>query len=262
MFKKTTTSNFSFNNSTLLLMLPGEGKSSQFCLSLLKQAYDFENVGYLYSEFTNYQAGYQSEEDMIPSFNGQIYYNKTNNITILDFSYGIILSDIHWFYFELKNFVEENQFKDIYVLSSCSKDNCSDFELMSSNINVYSLQNNSQIEQNCNLLSFKESYKINELNREGKQFKEMLCLEGCEEAQRLIQYLLIEKQKFIFIFVFADSLFDPLAGLSLFNKIRYILKLVQNDEKVLKNNLTKSDQLEEISKTIKISQKWKNYLVN
>lgn len=262
MFKKTTTSNFSFNDSTILIMLPGEGKSSQFCLSLLKQEYDIENVGYLYSEFMNYQAGYQAEEDSIPSFNGQIYYYKTNHITILDLSYGINISKIHCFFFELKHFVEENKFKDIYVLSSCSRDNCSDFELMSTDINVYSLVNGSQIEQNCNLLSFKDSYKINELSREGKKFKEMLCLEGCDEAQRLIQNFLIEKQKFIFLFVFADSLFDPLAGLSLFNKIRYLLKLVQNDEKVIKKNLPKSEQLEEISKTIKISQKWKNYLVN
>ena len=128
MFKATNGKENSFKDSSLILVLPGEGNTTQFTLSLFTSNFDFSYVGYFYSKFINHTVSINSKDNS-PMFNGAVLYNEKKNITVLDLSGGI--KKVSKFENEIKDFISNNKIKNTFILSSTSKENISDVDILS-----------------------------------------------------------------------------------------------------------------------------------
>ena len=257
MFKSTTQEKIPFANSTLILFFPGKGNSTSFSFSLLTSNFDFKNIGYLYSEGLSSAVCYSSDCKNL-EFNGSIYYNSSKNIFLLDLTGGIKSRELNDFVEELIKFIKENNFKNIYIIGSSSKDNVLDVDLVSKKVNIYYLTNDSNYKMNLNIKNIKEAFKLKEEERKGKTYYEMSLLESCDSLKRFVQKLILEKINFLFIFGFSGGMFDPFCGLELYNKVSVLIGLKDKEENVEKEELDNIGILKKIEKKgIKIDNSWK-----
>ena len=167
MFKSTTSEKISFANSTLILFFPGKGNSTSFSLSLLQSNYNFNNIGYLYSEGLKSSVSYSPDGKYL-EYNGSIYYNSEKNIFILDLTGGIKSRELNDCVEELIKFIKENNFKNIYIIGASSKDNVLDEDLVSKKINIYYLSNDPECKMNLDIKNIKDAFKVEEEKRKGK----------------------------------------------------------------------------------------------
>ena len=106
--------------------------------------------------------------------------------------------------------------------------------------------------------SIKDAFKAKDEERKGKTYYEMNLLESCDTLKRVIQKLILEKIKFLFIFGFAEPLFDPFCGLGLYKKLALILGFSDKDEQVNKVQLDNLSILNHFEKQgLKIDKYWK-----
>jgi hypothetical protein len=257
MFKSTITEKIPFANSTLILFFPGKGNSTSFSLSLLQSNYNFNNIGYLYSEGLKSSVSYSPDGKHL-EYNGSIYYNSEKNIFILDLTGGIKSRELNDCVEELIKFIKENNFKNIYIIGASSKDNVLDEDLVSKKINIYYLSNDPECKMNLDLKNIKDAFKVEEEKRKGKKYYEMSLLESCDSLKRFVQKLILDKINFLLIFGFAGGMFDPFCGLGLFNKISLLTGLNNKDEKVEREELDNIGILNNFEKKgIKIDNSWK-----
>ena len=257
MFKPKTSENISFANTTLILFFPGKGNSTSFALSLLKSNYDFQNIGYLYSESLSNSVNYSPDGKSL-EFNGSVYFNSEKKIILLDLTSGVKNRELNNFVEELIKFIKDSKFSKIYVIGSSSKDNVLDVDLVSKIINIYYLTNDTNEKNVYNMKSIKDAFKATDEERKGKTYYEMNLLESCDTLKRVIQKLILEKIKFLFIFGFAEPLFDPFCGLGLYKKLALILGFSDKDEQVNKVQLDNLSILNHFEKQgLKIDKYWK-----
>jgi hypothetical protein len=257
MFKSKTSDKIDFSNTTLVLFFPGKGNSTSFALSLLKSNYDFKNIGYLYSEYLASSVSNSSDGKSL-EFNGTFYFNSSKKLTILDLTGGVKSRELNEFADELIKFIKDSKFSKIYIVGSSSKDNVLDEDLLSKIINIYYLTNDSSEQIKCNIKNIKDAFKVKDEERKGKTYYEMNLVESCDSLKRVVQKLILEKMKFLFIFGFAEPLFDPFCGLGLFNKISLLLGLNNADKEVNKVELDNLSILDHFEKQgIKIDNSWK-----
>ena len=257
MFKSKTSDKIDFSNTTLVLFFPGKGNSTSFALSLLKSNYDFKNIGYLYSEYLTSSVSNSSDGKSL-EFNGTFYFNSSKKLTILDITGGVKSRELNEFADELIKFIKDSKFSKIYIVGSSSKDNVLDEDLLSKIINIYYLTNDSSEQIKCNIKNIKDAFKVKDEERKGKTYYEMNLVESCDSLKRVVQKLILEKMKFLFIFGFAEPLFDPFCGLGLFNKISLLLGLNNADKEVNKVELDNLSILDHFEKQgIKIDNSWK-----
>ena len=102
-------------------------------------------------------------------FNGAVLYNEKKNITVLDLSGGI--KKVSKFENEIKDFISNNKIKNTFILSSTSKENISDVDILSKVIRVYSLSHNVEIKKEANCYPYQDAYRTDESKREGKIYK-------------------------------------------------------------------------------------------
>ena len=257
MFKSKTSEKVIFSNTTLILFFAGKGNSTSFALSLLKSNQEFQNIGYLYSEYLSSSVNYSPDGKSL-EFNGSFYFNSSKKLIILDLTGGIKSRELNEFVEELINFIKENKFSKIYIVGSSSKDNANDIDLVSKIINIYYLTNDSEEKINCNMKTIKEAFKLSDEERKGKNYYEMSLLESCDSLKRVVQSLILEKIKFLLIFGFADPMFDPFCGLGLYKKLSLLLGFTDKDEEVKKVELDNISILNSFEKEgIKIENYWK-----
>ena len=257
MFKSKVSEAISFVDSTLIIFFPGKGNSTSFALSLLKSNYEFSNIGYLYTESLASSVSYSPDGKNL-EFNGSIYYNNKKNIFLLDLTGGVKSRELNNFTEELIKFINDNKFKNIYIMGASTKDNVFDEDLISKIINIYYFSNNDELKINLDMKNIKDAFKVKDEERKGKKYYEMKLLEGCDTMKRFVQKLILEKVKFLLIFGFAGGMFDPFCGLGLYNKISVLLGLKEKDEKVEREELDNIGILNNFEKKgIKIDNSWK-----
>ena len=257
MFKSKTSEKINFANTSLILFFPGKGSSTSFSLSLLKTNYDFQNIGYFYSECLSPSVNYANDGQSL-EFNGSFYYNSSKKLTILDLTGGIKSRELNEFVDELIKFIKESNFSKIYIIGSSSKDNVFDVDLVSKLINIYYFTNDPNEKVNYNMKNIKEAFKVKDEERKGKNYYEMSLLESCDSLKRVVQQLILDKIKFLLVFGFAEPLFDPFCGMGLFKKISLILGWSNKDEEVTKVELDNASILNNFEKQgIKIDNYWK-----
>lgn len=257
MFKSKTSEIISFANTTLILFFPGKGNSTSFSLSLLKSNYDFQNIGYLYSESLSNSVNYSPDGKSL-EFNGSVYFNSTKKLILLDLTSGVKNRELTNFVEELIKFIKNSKFSKIYIIGSSSKDNVLDVDLVSKIINIYYLTNDSNEKNTYNMKNIKDAFKATDEERKGKTYYEMNLLESCDTLKRIVQKLILEKIKFLFIFGFAEPLFDPFCGLGLYKKLALILGFSDKDEQVNKVQLDNLSILNHFEKQgVKIDKHWK-----
>ena len=106
--------------------------------------------------------------------------------------------------------------------------------------------------------NIKDAFKVKDEERKGKTYYEMSLLESCDSLKRVVQKLILEKIKFLFIFGFAEPMFDPFCGLGLYNKISLILGLNDKDKEVNRVELDNYSILTHFEKQgLKIDNSWK-----
>ena len=257
MFKSNSSAKINFENSSLILFFASKGNATSFSLSLIKSNYDFKNIGYIYSEHLSSSVNYSPDEKSL-EFNGSLYHNSTKNIFLLDLTGGIKSRELEEFVTELITFIKNEKFNKIFIIGSSSKDNVYDEDLISKIINIYYLTNDSEYKMNYDIKNIKEAFRLKEEERKGKNYYEMTLLESCDSLKRVVQKLILEKIKFLFIFGFSGGLFDPFCALGLYNKICLLLGFKDKDEKVERKELDNLGILNEIEKKgIKIDNSWK-----
>ena len=257
MFKSSISEKIPFANSSLILFFKGKGNSTSFTLSLLKSNYEFKNIGYLYSESLSSSVNYSPDGKSL-EFNGSFYYNSSKNIFLLDLTSGIKSRELNDFVEDLLKFIKENNFKNIYIIGSSSKDNVFDEDLVSKKINIYYMSNDSEYKMNFDIKNIKEAFKVKDEERKGKTYYEMSLLESCDALKRVVQKLILEKIKFLLVFGFSGGLFDPFCGLGLYNKLSLLIGLNDKDEKVEREELDNIGILNSFEKKgIKIDNSWK-----
>ena len=257
MFKATNGKENSFKDSSLILVLPGEGNTTQFTLSLFTSNFDFSYVGYFYSKFLNHTVSINSKDNS-PMFNGAVLYNENKNIIIIDLSGGIKKAEK--FENEIFDFISKNKIKQTFLLSSTSKENISDVDILSKLIRVYSLSHNVAIKKEANCYPYQDAYRLDESKREGKIYKEMSLLDGDSETRELVQFLLIDKVDFALLFSFADSIIDPYVGMALYNKLSFILGMKETNEEVERKEKDKAEVIDEMKTKCKVDEMWKDFL--
>ena len=257
MFKSKTSDKITFENSTLVVFFSGNGNSTSFALSLLKSNFDFKNIGYLYCESLGNSVSYSPDEKSL-EFNGSIYHNSSKNLFLLDLTGGVKSRNLAEFSEDFLKFVKENKFGKIIIVGVSDKVNVSDADLISKKANSYYLTNDSELKINCNMKEIKEAFKAKEEDRKGKKYYEMNLIDSCDDIRRVVQKLILEKIKFLFIFSFGDDMFDPFCALELYNKLCLLTGLKTKDEEVSRIELDPIKILENFeSKGIKIEKYWK-----
>ena len=257
MFKSNSSSKIIFENSSLIIFFPSKGNATSFALSLLKTNFDFQNIGYIYSENLSSSANYSSDEKNL-EFNGSFYYNSNKKLFILDLTGGIKSRGLNDFVEEIINFIKKEKFNKIFIIGSSSKDNVYDEDLISKIINIYYLTNDSDFKMTYDIKNIKEAFRLKEEERKGKNYYEMNLLESCDSLKRVVQKLILEKMKFLLIFGFSGGMFDPFCALGLFNKTCLLLGLKEKDEKVEREELDNIGILNNFEKKgIKIDNYWK-----
>ena len=257
MFKPKESKKVNFANTTLILFFPGKGNSTAFALSLLKSNYDFQNIGYLYSESLSNSVNYSTDGKSL-EFNGSLYFNSSTNIILLDLTGGVKNRELNDFVEEIIKFIKDSKFGKIYIVGTSSKDNVLDVDLVSKIINIYYLTNDTDLKKTYNMKNIKEAFNLKDEERKGKIYYEMNLLESCDTLKRVVQKLILEKIKFMFIFGFSEPLFDPFCGLGLYRKLGLILGLNDKDEQTTKVELDNLSILNHFEKQgVKIDKYWK-----
>ena len=86
----------------------------------------------------------------------------------------------------------------------------------------------------------------------------MNLIDSCDDIRRIVQKLILDKTKFLFVFSFGDDMFDPFCGLGIYNKLCLLTELSTKDEGVNWVELDPVKILEHFeSKGIKIEKYWK-----
>jgi len=245
--------------TNLLIVFPGEGNSTDFALSLLLSNYNFEKIGYLYSDYIKHSVSYLENGNL--EFNGDLYLNEEKKLTILNLTSGAPKKFIHKFNKEMVEFIKNNKFNEIYILSSSSNDNITDIDIKSKIINIYYESNIENFNGN-GMKKIKEAFNVNDEKRKGKKYYELSLISCSNSSLQLTQKLILEKINFVFIFNFSNDILDPLSGFALYKKILFLFKLSDKDENVEKNEMNALDALIKIEKeNVKISPGWKILLI-
>ena len=246
-------------NSTLILIFSSNGNASNIASTLLVKNYPFENIGFYYSQYMSHSVCENGNGNL--EFNGSLFFNENKKILILDLSGGISKNNWYEFNEEFFKFLNDNKFKEIYILSSSDKENLIDKEIKSNEINIYYETNKKDFK--CDSMKkIQDAYEIEENKKENKIYYELGLVEISESEQKILQKMILDKIDFIFIFTFRDDIFDPFTGLALFYKIAFILGLNEKDEKVIKKQINALNELNEIEKIgLKIDSSWKILLL-
>lgn len=262
MFKQKIPEKISFKNKILVLFFPGKGNSTVFTLSLLTTNYPFKNIGYLFSEYLSSSVSYSENGKGELEFNGTFFLNEPKNIILLNLTGGIKNKYLSEFAEELTNFIKLNNFKEIYIIGASGKDEANDIDLVSKKINIYYLTNNTEFQNICNMKSIKEAFKEEEKKRKGKTYYEMNLIDGCESLKRVVQKLILEKIKFVFIFGFANPLFDPFCAMGLYWKTAKLTGLGEKDEEVNRVELDNIQIIDNFkNQGVKINECWKTLFI-
>ena len=103
-------------NSTLILIFSSNGNASNIASTLLVKNYPFENIGFYYSQYMSHSVCENGNGNL--EFNGSLFFNENKKILILDLSGGISKNNWYEFNEEFFKFLNDNKFKEIYILSS------------------------------------------------------------------------------------------------------------------------------------------------
>jgi len=214
------------NGSNLLIALPTHGICGNFASDLLVKNNKFERIGIYYSQYLYSSIGLHSDGNI--HYNAELYFNSSKNLLLLNFLATVNTHYIQNFYDEfVKVFVDTYKVKEITLFGSADHTYIrADKELFNKNVDSFFLSNSQT--------DFENKYKLRKLESflvepKKKEFEELKLIEGQSFIKKFIKLLSKSKITYSYVFVLAIGVFDPFAGLGLYNKLCYIHGLSNED---------------------------------
>jgi hypothetical protein len=206
------------SKSTLLLSVASCGMSANFSSAILIGMHNFENVGFLFSEYLNGYASYVNNEI---KYNAEVYFNEQSRVVLIDFYAGASTYFRQKFFEELKNLIQTYSIGNVIIYGGISKTYTNDEELKSQIVQTYAITNNEAFDyQKYKIRNFADLVKMEDRKN---IFSELKYVEHCGMAKKLVKFLFKNNIQFHYFFAFSGELFDPLAGLALYYSISHYL---------------------------------------
>ena len=241
--------NYDISESDLLVCFSSIGLSGNFASSLLINNNSFENIGFYFSHYLS--ASVSTSTNNQTTYNGEVYFNPEKKVLILNFFFGTPQYYKNKFFEEFMYFHKNNKLKRIIVYSGIGKSYQNDEELTKKIIDVYFISN-TQEAKNYGMRNFEEF--VNLENK--KPFKELEYVTMSGSSKNLVKYLYKNNYNFIYLFTFSGGIFDPAAGVTLYNRLCNILGINNNKEDIQKG-LNPKYFLEDIGKKLKFEDTWR-----
>lgn len=245
------------SGSRLYLSFTSAGYSANFASSLLINNNSFDRIGYLFTEFISPSVSYDESSGNI-LFNGQVYYNESSKIVLINFIAGIPHHSRNKFSAQLVELIQKYSFSDIVIFSGISKDLVNSEELHNKNVDVYYMSNSENFD--ANKFSLRSFVDLIKMENKTKNLEEMKFIEKCGFSKHLCKYLNKRKINFLYIFAFSCDLFDPLAGLAIYYKLCLIAGFRNDAVRLDKNYADINLVLNSIEKELAIDASWRLFL--
>lgn len=249
--------NVDLKDSHLLLSFSSVGLSGNFASSLMINNHNFENIGFLFSNYLSPYAGVNVETGSL-NYNGQCYFNQERKILLINFHTGVPHHFRNLFCEELLGIFNKYSMKNITVYGGISKGYLNDEELRNVNVQVYYLTNDETFDGKK--FGIKNFENLVNMENKKKQLQEIMYIEQSGFAKHLVKFLNKKKVLFYYFFAFSLELFDPSAGLALYFKLAKMLNFTQEDNIVGKSENNMNGILEKIEGKYKIEPTWKLFL--
>lgn len=243
--------------SLLLLSFTSVGLTGNFASSLLINNNNFQNIGFLFSHYLSAYAGF-NEKTGSALFNGQIYFNEEKKIVLINFHAGVPHHNRNKFSQELIEIFQQYTMRGIVIYGGTSKSFLNDEVLRSKMVEVYYLTNHENFEGE--IYSVKNFETLVKLEDKKKPLEEVKYLEGIGVARHIIKFLSKKFVKFHYLFSYSTELFDPLAGLSVYNRLCLLLGYDTQILNLANNTVDLSKFLENLETQYKIEKTWKLFL--
>lgn len=248
--------NVDISGSRLLLSFNSEGLAGNFASSLLINNNSFSNVGFMFSEYILPYASIK--EDGVTGYNGEVYFNSTSRIVLINFFAGALHYFRNKFFSELVELCRTYSFDGIYFYGGISKQYVSDIDIRSKFIDVYYLTNDLNLStRDTGMKNFED---LTRMENKKKNFEELKFIEKGGLCKHLVKFLAKNNVRFYYLFDFAGELFDPLAGFALYQKLLVLFNLTKENIRVEKSYEDMYTILNKLSALYKIESTWKLFL--
>jgi len=245
------------SESILLISFTSVGLTGNFASSLLINNNSFENIGFFFSHYLSAYVGFNPQTNS-PLYNGQVYFSKDKKITLLNFHAGVAHHFRNEFANEILKMFNDYKMKKIIIYGGIGKDFLNDEELRNPNVDVYYLTNDEQFDGKLsNIKNFETLVKIEDKK---KPLEEVKYLDKVGIAKHLVKFLTKKNVNFIYLFAYSSELFDPIAALAVFYKLKLVLGLSNENVVIPKNGHNLNEFLDKIEKNYKFEQTWKLFL--
>ncbi len=244
-------------NSLLLLSFTSVGLTGNFASSLLINNNNFENIGFLFSHFLSPYAGFNPQTGSV-LFNGQVYFNEEKKLLLINFHAGVPHHNRNKFSQELVELFQLYTMRGIIIYGGTAKSFMNDEELRNKNVEVYSLTNEANFDgTKYGIKNFESLVKLEDKK---KPLEEIKYLDGIGTAKHLIKFFSKKAVTFHYFFSYSSELFDPLAGLVVYNRLSLLLGLGREVVNVPKYSESLVNFLEGVEKNYKIEPIWRLFL--
>lgn len=247
-----------FSESDLLLAFSSAGMAGTFAASLIINNHPFENVGFFYSDNINNFAVNNSNGEA--KYNGEVYYDKQDKIVLVNFIGGCFKETKKEFFTEIAEFHKNNKIRKLILFGGIGKDFLNDTVINSENVEVYFLSNEKAF--NHQFHSMKSFEDLVNLDSKKNHLQEMKYIEKSGTAKSLAKFLHKNDVTFHYLFAYSADLFDPQAGLALYFRIAYMLKLKEEVSAIEKHKDNFTGYLEKLENEhkLKFEPHWKLFL--
>ena len=243
--------------SLLLLSFTSVGLTGNFTSSLLMNNNHFENIGFLFSHYLHAYAGLNEKTGGV-IFNGQVYFNEEKKFLLINFHAGVAHHNRNKFSQEIVEIFQQYTMRGIVIYGGTSKSLLNDEILLSKTVEVYYLTNQQSF--NGESYSVKNFENLVKMEDKKKPFEEVKYLEGIGVAKHLIKFLSKKCVNFHYLFSYSNELFDPMAGLAVYNRLCLLLGLGTEILNVSNYNIDYSTFLEKLESQYKLEKTWKLFL--
>jgi hypothetical protein len=243
--------------SLLLLSFSSVGLTGNFASSLLLNNNNFQNIGFLFSQYVSAYAGFNAQTGAI-LLNGQVYFNQEKKILLINFHAGVPHHNRNKFSQEIVELFQQYTLSGIIIYGGTSQSFTNDEILRNKNVDVYFLTNDQSFEGEK--FSMKNFENLVKLEDKKKPFEEIKYLEGIGTAKHLIKFLSKKCVVFHYFFAYSAELFDPIAGLALYNRLCLLLGIAKEAISIPRYNESLPNFLEELEKQYKFEPLWRLFL--
>jgi predicted ATP-grasp superfamily ATP-dependent carboligase len=243
--------------SLLLLSFTSVGLTGNFASSLLLNNNNFQNIGFLFSQYLLAYAGFNQQTGGV-LLNGQVYFNEEKKILLINFHAGVSHHNRNKFSQEIVELFQQYTMRGIVIYGGSSHLFLNDELIRNKNVEVYFLTNDQSFEgERYSMKNFESLVKLEDKK---KPFEEVKYLEGIGTAKHLIKFLSKKNVTFHYFFAYSAELFDPLAGMVVYNRLTLLLGIQTETVNIPKYSESLPTFLEGLEKKYKFEPIWRLFL--